>query len=128
MSYTTHPEKRYNVLRVIGTIYKVLGGIVAVVTVLGAIGVCIASLAGGAAASRFAREMGAGGLSVIGGLIGGLLTLLYGGGLAVTLYAFGEGVSLVLALEENTRATAMLLERQFGQSSKRASEPPARLE
>ncbi len=72
---------------------------------------------GGAALDSLSREFGgrgAGGL--FGGVLGGLLTsglvILYGGGMAVTLYAFGEGVSLLLALEENTRLTAQLLRQQ----------------
>jgi predicted lipid-binding transport protein (Tim44 family) len=117
MSYTTHAEKRYGALRVIGTVYKVLGVIMAVLTVLAALGICLSSMAGGAALSRLDRfDPGWGGMRMAGGLAGGLIvglfTLLYGLGLAIGLYGLGEGLFLMLALEENTRATAMLLERQ----------------
>jgi len=116
-------EKRYAALRVIGTIYKVFGGIVGVITILAVLGICATSLLGGAAMGTLGREFGgdtgfAGLLSgFLGGLIGGVLVIIYGGGLAVTLYAAGEGVYLLLALEENTRATVMLLQRQAGPRS-----------
>ena len=51
-----------------------------------------------------------------GGLLISLALLLYGFGIAVTLFAAGELVYLLLALEENTRITAQLLRR---------GEPPA---
>jgi len=111
-------EKRYAALRVIGTIYKVLGGIAGIVTILLAIGICASSVLGGAAMGNLGREFGgdprvAGLLSgFLGGVIGTVLVIIYGGGFAVTLYALGEGVYLLLALEENTRATVALLQRQ----------------
>jgi len=116
-------EKRYAALRVIGTIYKVFGGIVGIITILLVLGICAISVLGGATMDTLGREFGgdtgfAGFLSgFLGGLIGGVLVIIYGGGLAVTLYAAGEGVYLLLALEENTRATVMLLQRQAGPRS-----------
>ncbi|HOT90862.1 MAG TPA: hypothetical protein PLN71_04710 [Anaerolineae bacterium] len=111
-------EKRYTALRVIGTIYKVLGGIVGVITILLVLGICATSALGGAVIDTLGRELSgdtgfAGLLSgFVGGLIVSVLAIIYGGGLAVTLYAAGEGVYLLLALEENTRATVMLLRQQ----------------
>jgi hypothetical protein len=116
-------EKRYAALRVIGTIYKILGGIVGVTTILLVLGICATSLLGGAAMDSLGRELGgdtgfAGLLSgFLGGLIAAVLAIIYGGGLAVTLYAAGEGVYLLLALEENTRATVALLQQQAGPPS-----------
>ena len=109
-------EKRYRVLRIIGTVYKVLGAIVAVLTVLSVIGMCLASLLGGAAMDRFARDTGLPGFiaGFAGATVFAIGAIVWGGSLAVTLYALGEGVSLLLALEENTRATATLLRQQGG--------------
>ena len=107
-------EKRYTALRIIGTIYKVLGGIVGVLTILVVLGICAASVLGGAAMGNLGRNAGVTGLfgGALGGLVIGVVAIVYGGGLAVTLYAVGEGVYLLLALEENTRATVALLQRQ----------------
>ncbi len=111
-------EKHYQALRIIGIVYKVFGAIVAVMTILAILGICATSVLGGAAVGSVARELGGDtGLSsffsgVLGGLMGSVLAAIYGGGLAVTLYALGEGVYLLLALEENTRATVTLLQQQ----------------
>jgi hypothetical protein len=109
-------EKRYRALRLIGTVYKVLGGIIGILTILGAIGVCLLSLTGGLLGSlgNSGRQLGAlaGGSVAILGIVWALFIILYGGVIAVSLYGGGEGIYLLIALEENTRATVELLERQ----------------
>jgi len=111
-------EKRYRALRIIGTVYKILGAILAVLTILGVIGICIASIAGGAAFDSILNQYGSssGVFGTLGGVLGGFLigffVIIYGGGMAITMYALGEGVYLLLSLEENTRTTAALLQQQ----------------
>ncbi len=112
-------EKRYMALRTIGTIYKVLGVLVGALTILAVLGICASSVLGGAVADQFGYELGRRGMGfggLFGGVFGGLLVsffaILYGGGMAVTLYALGEGVYLLLALEENTRKTVALLQQK----------------
>jgi hypothetical protein len=110
-------EKRYNALRTIATIYKVAGIIILILTIISILGICATSVLGGTMFNRFSRDYGyipsgtIGG--VLGGLIASLISILTGGGLALTLYATGEGIYLLLAMEENTRATAALLQRQL---------------
>ena len=101
-------EKKFQILRFVGTIYKVFGIIVGVITILLVIGACLMSILGGTMMDQIQRELGgaAMGMNIVGGIIASFLILLYGGGLAITLYAAGEGVFLLLALEENTRRTA----------------------
>jgi len=112
-------EKRYKALRIIGTLYKVLGIIMLSVTVLVVIGICGTSIIGGAAIENFSREFGSGANftgffgSAFGGLMVSLVVILYGGIISLTTYAFGEGIYLLLAMEENTRSSAMLLQRQL---------------
>jgi hypothetical protein len=101
---------RYPVLRVIAIIYKVLAVILAVLTVLGA---CSAPFMG----SSLFREAGlgdAGEAGLIGGLITGLVLLIYGGMIALFLYTTGETITLLMDIEANTRITAELLERSRG--------------
>ncbi len=97
---------RYPVLRVIAVIYKSLAVIIAVLTVIGA---CGAPLMGGTllrgTGFQGAREMG-----FVGGLITGLVFLINGGIVALFLYAAGEGITLLMDIEANTRLTAELLE------------------
>lgn len=115
-------KKRFGILRLIGSIYKVLGIIVAVITLLAAIGVCATSVLGGAALEQFMGTVEQYGDAVTpggpwgmmggmaGGLIGGIGIILSGLAMAIGLYAGGELIYLLLSLEENTRVTARLLE------------------
>ncbi len=113
-------EKRYTALRTIGTIYKILGIISGAITLLVILGICAASVLGGAALGELGNQFGGsyGMGSMFGGVLGGIflgfLAILYGGSISITLYAFGEGIFLLLALEENTRATAEMLTQQPG--------------
>lgn len=119
-------EKRYGALRTIGTIYKVLGIIAGILTLVGLVSFCAFSVLGGSALGSLARDFNPTLSTALGALGGGLLILLYGGGAAVTLYAFGEGIFLLIALEENTRATARMLQAQTRAAAAPApqSEPP----
>lgn len=109
-------EKRYSALRIVGTVYKVLGAVAAVLTILAVLGICATTVISGAALGSvgqdFGRDMGMGGLfsSVVGGVFLAVFTVLYGGVIAVTMYAVGETVYLLIAVEENTRTTAMILQ------------------
>ena len=86
-------EQSYTGLRTIGTIYKILGAIAMLATLLAVL-----------ISNRFLG----------GGVLGSVFALIGGAAIALTLYAAGEGVFLMLALEENTRLTAALLQRQAG--------------
>ena len=106
-------EKRYRLLRVISTIFKIIAWIVLVLGLLASAGALVFSLTGGLFG---AGDMGAIGpriaapmmLGVPAFLIGLLVTLLN----FCTWYAAGAIISLFIAIEENTRATAKWLESQ----------------
>ena len=107
-------EKRYGALRIIGTIYKVMGVIVLILTVAGIVlsflsALAVGSLTGYGYGSPYTIALPTG---LIGAAIGAAISLIVGGGMALTLYAFGEAIYLLIALEENTRATAVLLGRR----------------
>ena len=115
--------KRYTALRIIGSIYKALGIIVGVITILGVLSICATSVLGGAIVDNLTNQLGgnAGGAGlfsgIFGGLILGLFVIINGGGIAVTLYALGEGIYLFLAMEENTREISILLRKSPNQES-----------
>ncbi|MFO8035103.1 MAG: hypothetical protein R6U57_00535 [Anaerolineales bacterium] len=111
-------EKRFKVLRTIGNIYKILGIVAAVITILAALGICAMSFLGSAALARYTQDFGnmplpylprAGG--VLAGVIGAIISILYGGMIAISFYGLGEGVELLIAMEENTRKSAQLLDQ-----------------
>ena len=118
-------EKRYNALRAIGTIFKILGVIFGVITILLMIAACATSVLGGAAVEQFGQEFGSDfGIGIFGGIIGGIIASLFVifsvGVPALTFYGFGELLFLFLAMEENTRAAAFQL-----QNKPQPLEPPA---
>ncbi len=121
-------SKRYGALRFIATIYKVLGILAAIIAVLAALAVCASGALGSAALGNLGRDGGALAASgVVGGFVAGIVVVLYGAFLSLTLYAFGEGIYLLLALEENTRLTATILQKNLesGAPSAQASTSPA---
>lgn len=111
--------KRFGVLRVLGTLLKVIAWIVLIVSILGAIGLGLTSMNGDLLTNALSTVVppetlaafaGAGGILIgIAFLIGGIIYFLL-------LYAAGESLHLQLALEENTRLTAALLLRMHQES------------
>lgn len=89
-------EKRFQSLRIIATLFKIL----AVIIVIAGI---IASAVGVVSFAINHRGMGLGRLGLFSGinfLIGGLIGGLF-------FYGFGELIYLLLAIEENTRANRL---------------------
>jgi hypothetical protein len=111
-------ERRYLGLRTIANIYRVLGYIVLVLTILAVLAICGLSVASGTVFESVSQQIGvnSNGSGVAGGIIGGLfvsfLALIYGGVISLSLIAFGEGIYLLISIEENTRKTAMLVQNQ----------------
>ena len=122
-------EKKFKILRFIGTVYKVLGIITAVLTILGAAGICLTSVLGGAMIDQVQREFGEiGPVGLMSGAAGGAIIggflLVWGTIIALLLLAAGEGIYLLLALEENTRTTADCMQ-QFSSAQYPAQTYPA---
>lgn len=111
----------------IATIYKVAGMVVGLLVGLAALGICLNLIFGVGGFALFEPERpwwrGPGilpwwgrpnllMLPGVGGLILAALAIVGGGLNALALYGFGELIHLLLALEENTRATAEALQRR----------------
>jgi len=100
-------EKKYRALRVIATITKIVAWIFLVLGVLGSClyGASVLFLMGGTATrgTEFAGLLGGGILGAVIGIVSILFVVLF---TFLPLYAFAELIDVMLALEENTRATA----------------------
>jgi hypothetical protein len=116
--------KRFDILRFVGGLLKILAWISLILSILSAIGVVllpqlmnIGGLIGDNGQLALATGTGAifTGLFV---LIGGLLNFVF-------LYALGEFVLLQLAIEENTRLTAALLLKMHQDSQPEPAPTPA---
>jgi predicted lipid-binding transport protein (Tim44 family) len=131
-------EQRFHALRTIGSIFRVVGYIILVLTVLGALAFCGATVIGASAIeSSVAHQLGVsstgGGFlgGLFGGLIGGFFVLLYGGFISLSIIATGELIYLLIGVEENTRKTNFMIENQMNRMSPPTSsamtpkEPPA---
>lgn len=119
--------KRFGILRLVGTLLKVIAWIILVVAVIAAI---VVAIAGSAPALQPIVE------SLVGifapgvafdpssgsGIIIGIITLILGLLYFILFYAGGENILLRVALEENTRLTAALLLRMH-QDSQLEAEP-----
>lgn len=97
-------EKRYTALRIIATLYKIVGVIMGVLTILGVVFVVI---------YQPVMDLGfgkpSGGLILLMTIVIGVVVLLAGGLAAIGVFAVGDLVSLLLNIEENTRFSALLM-------------------
>jgi len=114
-------EKHFKVLRFVGTVYKIVGIVIGAFTLLSALGFCVTSILGGTAFENVLQGLNPGGGvqgigllgSVVGGVIVSLIIIIGGGIYAISVYALGEAVYLLIALEENTRHTAAMLHKEW---------------
>lgn len=112
-------EQRYRALRTIGSIFRVVGYIILILTILAALAICGLSVISGSVYESASQELGVNtaGAGILGGLVGGLiagiLVILYGGLIALMFVALGESIYLLIGIEENTRKTAYLIENQY---------------
>jgi hypothetical protein len=114
--------KRFAILRFFGSLLKVLAWIFLVLSILGAIGAVVAGTALLPILSQWIPE-GSMLVSMGGGIVAGIVSVLIGLLYFVLFYAFGEYVQVSLAVEENTRLTAALLLRMHQDSQ--VESPPA---
>ena len=114
-------KRRFEGLRVIAFLFNTAAVGVLLVTAASAVGL------GFGIGSPMARELGA--EAAYGAAGGALLIFAVGSACSVLLLALGETLQLGVSVEENTRATVALLERQEAQipESESRAERPERL-
>jgi hypothetical protein len=102
-------ERKFRVLRIIGTLWKVLAWIALVVGTLSALGVFLVGVlgSGGVVWRYLGQDPGVmpAALGLVSGIAGGIVGLIAAIIYFLILYAVGELVFLLLAIEENTRLT-----------------------
>jgi amino acid transporter len=104
-------DKRFGALRTIGKIFKVLGIISVVAGVVMAV-VSIVFLSMHPFANPLNSPMFGARALMGGGIWAGLAALLWGALGGLVLFGSGEVIDLLIAVEENTRASAQLLRQQ----------------
>ena len=114
---------KYRALRIVATVYRIIGWIV---IVIGALGTCASSVAAVAVPSYMGRQFGyraGAGLGVIEAVIILVIGLLYTGLIGVTLLALAEGIQVFLDIEENTREIARRIRELPGVTAPSAGTP-----
>jgi hypothetical protein len=109
-------ESKFRVLRIIGTLWKVLAWITLIGGILFAIGVLLAGIlgSGGVILRQFGQEPSVmpGFVGVASGIAGFIVAVIVSIIYFLMLYAIGELIYLLLAIEENTRQTMHLMQQQ----------------
>jgi hypothetical protein len=95
-------EKKYGALRIIATVLKIVGLLVLLFGVIGG----ILAVADGASIKQTNPEHG---LDLLRTGLVGLISAIVG---AICLWAWAELIKLFIDVEENTRKTHILLERE----------------
>jgi len=106
-------ENKFGVLRLIGNIFKILAVILFLLTVVGSLMMCLLFVGGGAASTSSSSSADLGVSFAVLGIFYGIFLFISGTVYSLILYAMGEGIFVFLGIEENTRATSLLLRRQL---------------
>ena len=101
-------KKRFGVLRTIANVLKVLGVVIAALSLLGALVTIVMSFAGGQIWSMIGYDADSG---FYIGIVMALAEIEFGALYALILYGYGELILLLLSLEENTHKTAILMDK-----------------
>ncbi len=121
-------EKRFRILRIIGTLWKILAWIVLVGGILSSLGILLAGILGGGGFvfRLFEQETGVvpGALGIVSSVFGFIIALAFTIIYFLILYAVGELIYLLLAIEENTRKTMNAMQRATRPEIERSPSPP----
>jgi len=101
-------KKRFQFLHVVAGIFRILAIVVAGLALVASLVTLVMAMAGGQIWNIFGMDANTG---FFGGLLVAFLEVLAGFFYALLLYGYGEMISLMLALEENTRNIVALLEK-----------------
>lgn len=108
-------ERKFNVLRVIGTLWKVLAWITLIGGILFSLGILLVGVlgSGGALLRLFGQESAAlpGAMGLVSSVVGFGIALVSALIYFLILYAVGDLIYLLLAIEENTRQTMHALKQ-----------------
>jgi hypothetical protein len=121
-------ERKFRILRIIGTIWKVLAWVTLIGGVLSSIGILVVGLlgSGGLILRQFGQDPAVmpGAMSALSGIVGFTLALATTVIYFLSLYAVGELVYLLLAVEENTRQAANTLRQLVPTEATHPETPP----
>ena len=102
-------KKKYKALRLIAVLLKILAVIAGVALIIGGLVMAVAGAASSSRTSTTPTFSEPGPAALFGGLVGGLVLVVYGVFVFVFLYAYAEWMYVFMDIEENTRLTNEML-------------------
>ena len=99
-------KKKYKILRLIAVLMKILAIVVGALLIIVGLVMIVAGAASSKSTPAF-PDTGPG--AFFGGLVGGLIALVYGVFVSIFLYAYAEWMYVFMDIEENTRMTNEML-------------------
>src|SRR5215471_11742140 len=103
-------KKKYKVLRLIAVLMKILSVIAGVALIITGLVMIVAGAASSSRTTATTPTFGEPGpAAFFGGLVGGLVLVVYGVFVFVFLYAYAEWMYVFMDIEENTRLTNEML-------------------
>ena len=103
-------KRKYKVLRLIAVLMKIFAVVIGALLIIGGLVMVVAGAAAGSSSQTTPTFQPEPGLSsFFGGLVGGLIMLVYGVFVFVFLYAYAEWMYVFMDIEENTRMTNEML-------------------
>jgi len=99
-------HKKYKVLRFIAVLIKIFAFLAGAIMVIAGLAMIVA---GAASSTRGTTSFDSGPAAFFGGVVGGLIMLVYGVFIFIFLYAYSEWMYVFMDIEENTRITNEML-------------------
>jgi zinc ribbon protein len=100
-------QKKYKLLRLIAVLMKILAVLLGVVLIIVGLVMMVAGATAGTQTTPSFPDTGP--TALFGGLVGGLIAIVYGVFVFVFLYAYAEWMYVFMDIEENTRVTNEML-------------------
>ena len=102
-------KRKYKVLRLIAVLMKILAVIVGAIMIIAGLVMIVAGATTGSQPTSTPPFAETGPTAFLGGLVGGLILLVYGIFVFIFLYAYAEWMYVFMDIEENTRLTNQML-------------------
>jgi hypothetical protein len=106
-STTPAVKRKYKVLRLIAVLMKILSVVIGAILIIAGLVMIVAGATAGSQTTPTFPDTGP--TALLGGVVGGLIAIVYGVFVFVFLYAYAEWMYVFMDIEENTRMTNEML-------------------
>ena len=100
-------KRKYKVLRLIAVLMKILSVVIGAILIIAGLVMIVAGATASTPSTPTFPDTGP--TALLGGVVGGLIAIVYGVFVFVFLYAYAEWMYVFMDIEENTRMTSEML-------------------